>query len=80
MRTTLRTTLGRAFRRTALPLGCYYAVTLAVPLANGAAYAGSAFVWHALAVLALPPILVGLACAIHVGVLFATRTMTVVRR
>jgi ABC-type molybdate transport system permease subunit len=67
MRTTFRTTLGRAFRRTALPLACYYAVTLAVPLANGAAYAGSAFVVHALVVLVMPPVMIGLACAIHTG-------------
>jgi hypothetical protein len=65
MRTTLRTTLGRAFRRTALPLACYYAVTLVLPLANGAAYAGSAFAAHALVVLVMPPVMIGLACALH---------------
>jgi hypothetical protein len=69
MSAVLRTTFGRAFRRAAMPLGWYYAVTLALPLANGAADAGSAFAWHALAVLAMPPILVGLACTVHVGVL-----------
>ena len=66
MRTTSRSTFGGAFRRAALPLGCYYAVTLALPLANGAAAAGSAFVSHALVVLLLPPILIGLACTFHV--------------
>ena len=36
----VRPTLGHGFRRAALPLGCYYAVTLALPLANGASQAG----------------------------------------
>src|SRR5688500_11402304 len=53
------------FRRVALPLGCYYAVTLVLPLANGAAQSGAAFVHHALAVLVVPPILIGVACAIR---------------
>jgi hypothetical protein len=35
-----------AFRRAGTPLACYYAVTLALPLANGAG--GSAFLEHAL--------------------------------
>ena len=58
------TTVGRAFRRAALPLVAYYAVTLAIPLANGAADAG-AFVEHALAVLFVPPVVILLACAVH---------------
>jgi len=33
----LAVTIARAFRRVALPLAAYYAVTVAVPLANGAA-------------------------------------------
>ena len=65
MSATLRSTLGRAVRRTALPLACYYAVTLALPLANGAAYAGSAFAAHAVVVLLMPPVMIGLACALH---------------
>jgi hypothetical protein len=65
MSATLRSTLGRAFRRAALPLACYYAVTLVLPLANGAAQAGSVFVAHALVVLVVPPIMIGLACALH---------------
>lgn len=65
MSATPRSMLGRAFRRTALPLACYYAVTLALPLANGAANAGSAFVAHALVVLVMPPVIIGLACAVH---------------
>jgi exosortase K len=51
-------------RRTALPLASYYAVTLAIPLANGAG-AGSSFLKHALVVLVVPPVLVGLAGAIQ---------------
>jgi len=58
------TRVAHAFRRTALPLASYYAVTLAVPLANGAAQSG-AFVEHALAVLVVPPVAIILACAVH---------------
>jgi hypothetical protein len=58
------TTVGRAFRRMARPLVAYYAVTLAIPLANGAAQSG-AFVEHALAVLLVPPVVILLACAVH---------------
>jgi hypothetical protein len=50
----------KAFRRVALPLAWYYAVTLAIPLANGAAQAGAVFVEHALIVLLVPPLLVAL--------------------
>jgi hypothetical protein len=57
--------LAHAFRRTALPLAAYYAVTLALPLANGAAQSGAAFVQHALVVLAVPPIAIVLACGVH---------------
>ncbi len=53
------------FRRAALPLGCYYGVAIALPLANGAAQAGAVFVHHALAVLVVPPILIVLAWAIR---------------
>jgi hypothetical protein len=48
----------------ALPLASYYAVTLAVPLANGAAQSG-AFVEHALAVLVVPPVAIVLACTVY---------------
>lgn len=41
-------------RRAALPLASYYAVTLGLPLANGAASTGERFVDHALVVLAVP--------------------------
>jgi hypothetical protein len=47
----------------ALPLASYYAVTLAVPLANGAAQSG-AFVEHALAVLVVPPVAIILTCTV----------------
>jgi hypothetical protein len=57
------TTVAHAFRRTALPLVSYYAVTLALPLANGAAQSG-AFVEHALVVLVVPPVAIILACAV----------------
>lgn len=58
------TRIARAFRRAALPLAAYYAVTLAVPLANGAARSG-AFVQHALAVLVVPLVAIMLAGAVH---------------
>jgi hypothetical protein len=54
-----------ALRRTAVPLASYYAVTLALPLANGAAQSGTAFMEHALVVLVVPPLLIVLACAIR---------------
>jgi hypothetical protein len=56
--------VARGFRRVALPLASYYAVTLALPLANGAAPSG-AFMEHALAVLIVPPVAIMLACAVH---------------
>lgn len=55
-----------AFRRVALPLSSYYAVTLALPLANGAARSG-VFMEHALVVLIVPPVAIILACAVHTG-------------
>lgn len=57
--------VAHTFRRTALPLASYYAVTLALPLANGAAQAGASFLDHALVVLVVPPIVITLACAVH---------------
>jgi hypothetical protein len=57
--------VGNAFRRTALPLLSYYALTLAVPLANGAALSDSAFVRHAITVFAIPPVAIVLACTVH---------------
>ena len=58
-----RTRVARALRRTALPLTAYYAVTLALPLANGAARSGT-FLRHALVVLVIPLIGVALGCAV----------------
>ena len=58
-------TLAHTFRRAALPLAWYYAVTLGIPLANGAAQSGAAFVNHALFVVAVPPLLVVLVCMIQ---------------
>jgi hypothetical protein len=48
---------GRAFRRAAVPLFWYYALTIAVPVANGSA-AASGFVPHAAIVVTLPLLLV----------------------
>ena len=64
MNRTWLSALARGFRRTALPLACYYAVTLAAPLANGAARA-DAFVPHAVVVLLVPPALIVFASTIH---------------
>jgi exosortase K len=47
-----------------VPLAAYYAVTLAMPLAHGAA-AGDGFARHALVVLAVPPMLILLGCAVR---------------
>lgn len=58
MRCALPSAVSRALRRLALPLAWYYAVTLAIPLANGAVEAGMVFVWHALLVLVVPPLLI----------------------
>jgi hypothetical protein len=66
MNAALRPALGHAFRRAALPLGWYYAVTLALPLANGATQAGATFVGHAVIVLVVPPILIVLVYAVRV--------------
>jgi hypothetical protein len=45
------------FRQAVVPLAFYYAVTLAVPLANGAEWWDGRFVGHAAAVLLMPLIL-----------------------
>ena len=49
---------GRASVRYALPLGCYYVITLGVPLVNGASYVNDAFLGHAVTVLLVPPVIV----------------------
>jgi hypothetical protein len=56
--------VARVFHRVALPLGSYYAVTLALPLANGARPSG-AFMEHALVVLVVPPLAIILGCAVR---------------
>jgi hypothetical protein len=66
MTRTRSLSVARGFRRAALPMASYYAVTLALPLANGAAPSG-AFVEHALVVLIVPPVAVMLACAVYTG-------------
>jgi hypothetical protein len=58
------TKVAYAFRRAALPLASYYAVTLGLPLANGATQSGG-FVEHALVVLVVPPVAIILACAVR---------------
>jgi exosortase K len=63
------------FRSLALPLACYYAITLAVPLVNGAAWAGDAFLNHALVVLLVPPALIMLVYAIRQGARSLVRTL-----
>jgi hypothetical protein len=55
--------LAHTFRRTAVPLAAYYAVTLGLPLANGAGQSGGLFVKHAFVVLLVPPILIVVALA-----------------
>jgi hypothetical protein len=59
-----RQLVAHAFRRTAVPLASYYAVTLGLPLANGA-QSGVAFVKHAVVVLVVPPVVIALACVVH---------------
>ena len=58
MKPAVQPAIGHAFRRLALALAWYYAVTLLLPLANGAGNAGVAFVLHALVVLVVPPFLI----------------------
>ena len=48
---------GRPSIRYALPLGCYYVVTLGIPLVNGASLTNEAFVRHAAIVLLVPLVL-----------------------
>lgn len=62
MITDLVDTIARAFRRVSLPLAAYYAVTVAIPLANGAAQSSAPFGQHLLAVLVVPPVMVVVVC------------------
>ena len=81
MNGALWSVMGRAFRRAAPPLAWYYAITLVLPIAHGAAQAGAAFGEHALVVLVLPPALIVFACASREGVrMLATRARAWWRR
>ena len=53
------------FGRTAAPLVWYYAITLGIPLANGASPFDAVFAKHALVVLVLPPVLIVLGVQAH---------------
>ena len=57
--------VARAFQRALVPLAAYYAVTLALPIANGAARSETAFLKHAMVVLLVPLLAVALGGAIH---------------
>ena len=57
----LTAAVARAFCRLLLPLAAYYGVTVVIPLANGAAQSGAAFVQHTLVVLVVPLVVVVLA-------------------
>ena len=57
--------LARAFRRATVPLAAYYTVTLALPIANGAARSGAVFVTHAVVVIVIPLLAVALGAAMH---------------
>ena len=73
MSRTLGTGVALAFQRAALPLVAYYAVTLAVPLANGAARSGDPFVEHALVVLIVPLVAVVVGSTVHTMVQAAAK-------
>ena len=70
----------RAFSRASTPLAFYYAITLALPWANGAA--GSAFLEHVLFVLAVPPALILLCCVARASVTlrFLRKVATTIHR
>jgi hypothetical protein len=55
----------RALGRVGTPLAFYYAVTVVLPLANGAR--GPAFVEHALVVIAVPSALIASFCVARAG-------------
>jgi exosortase K len=66
--------LASGSRRVLLPLAWYYAVTLVIPIANGASLSDASFVKHALVVLVLPVVLIVAACAIREIARTAART------
>ena len=55
----------QALHRLTLPLAAYYAITLGIPILNGAARSGTAFLDHALVVLVVPPTIILLGCVLH---------------
>jgi len=67
MQSNARHSMAQGVRRAALPLGCYYAVTLLLPLVNGAGESG-AFLDHALMVATVPLGLVAIVAAACEGV------------
>jgi exosortase K len=58
------TAIPRVCRRAAVPLTAYYAVTLGIPLVNGAAQSEARLVDHAVTVIVVPLLMVALACAL----------------
>ena len=71
--------LASGSRRMLLPLVWYYAVTLVIPIANGASLSDASFVKHALVVLVLPVLLIGAAYAIRALARAGTQTCAVQR-
>ena len=57
--------LARAYRRALVPLAAYYAVTLGLPIVNGAARSGTPFFKHAIVVLLVPLAAIALGSAVH---------------
>jgi hypothetical protein len=58
-------TIRHGFHRAAIPLAWYYAITLGVPLANGAVQFSATFVRHAVTVLVVPPIAIVLVSVLY---------------
>lgn len=54
----MRAAMARAFRGAAAPLLSYYAISVIVPLLNGAGARGAPFLEHVCFVLLLPPVLI----------------------
>ena len=75
MRANARRWIGQGYRRAALPLGCYYTMTLLVPLANGASASDAGFVNHAVIVATVPLVLIVLAAVLGGCVQLAARAV-----
>lgn len=69
----MKSALANAFRRARAPLFWYYALTVVVPLANGAAREGRVFGAHLLAVSLVPPAIVVVVAITRKLVDFASR-------